>query len=243
MRRHFWSKPFCDLKVVTTLVLEQVSAINDSKGTKECRNIAYFQTRKLFSSHSAGSHSLQSHGLQHSRLSCLHYLPEFAQTHVHWLGDTIQPTHPLLSPSPPAFSLSQQEEKFYTSFIYSGFKNRGLTNLTEVQARLVHWKLQNIVKWEFSSVQLLSCVQLCDPKDCSMPGLPVHHQLPELAQTHVHLPSNHLILCCPLLLLPSIFPSIQGLFRWVSSLPQVAKVLELQLQHSSFQRIVRFDFL
>ena len=61
----------------------------------------------------------------------------------------------------------------------------------------------------FSSVQSLSCVRLCDPMDCSMPGLPVHHQLPELAQTHVHLPSNHLILCRPLLLLPSIFPSIR----------------------------------
>ena len=47
--------------------------------------------------------------------------------------------------------------------------------------------------------------------DCSMPGLPVHHQLPKLAQTHSHRvqPSNHLILCCPLLLLPSIFPSIR----------------------------------
>ena len=45
-----------------------------------------------------------------------------------------------------------------------------------------------------------------------MPGFPVHHQLPELTQTHVHrsmMPSNHLILCCPLLLLPSIFPSIR----------------------------------
>ena len=82
-----------------------------------------------------------------------HQLSELTQTHIHQVGDTIQPSHPLLSPSPPAFNLSQQEEKFYTSFIYSGFKNRGLTNLTEVQARLVHWKLQNIVKWEFSSVQ------------------------------------------------------------------------------------------
>ena len=48
--------------------------------------------------------------------------------------------------------------------------------------------------------------------DCSMPGLPVHHQLPEFTQTHVHwvwVPSNHLILCRPLLLLPSIFPSIR----------------------------------
>ena len=59
------------------------------------------------------------------------------------------------------------------------------------------------------------CVRLCDPMDCSTPGLPVHHQLPELAQTHVHSagdaiqPSNHLILCHPLLFLPSIFPSIR----------------------------------
>jgi len=48
--------------------------------------------------------------------------------------------------------------------------------------------------------------------DCSMPGLPVHQQLPELAQTHIHrsvMPSNHLILCHPLLLPPSIFPSIR----------------------------------
>ena len=50
--------------------------------------------------------------------------------------------------------------------------------------------------------------------NCSTPGLPVHHQLPESTQTHVHrvsdvMPSNHLILCCPLLLLPSIFPSIK----------------------------------
>ena len=47
--------------------------------------------------------------------------------------------------------------------------------------------------------------------NCSMPGLPVHHQLPESTQTHVHVsvtPSNHLVLCHPLLL-PSIFPSIR----------------------------------
>ena len=54
--------------------------------------------------------------------------------------------------------------------------------------------------------------------------------------------SNHLILCCPFLLLPSIFPSIRVFSKWVSSLPQVAKVLELQLQHQSIQWIFRVDF-
>ena len=55
-----------------------------------------------------------------------------------------------------------------------------------------------------------SCPTLCNPMDCSMPGLPVPYHLLELAQTHVHwvgMPSNHLFLCRPLLLLPSIFPS------------------------------------
>ena len=64
----------------------------------------------------------------------------------------------------------------------------------------------------FSSVQLLSCIRLCDPMDCSTPGFPVHYQLPELTQAHILesvMPSNYLILCCPLLLWPSIFPSIR----------------------------------
>ena len=57
-----------------------------------------------------------------------------------------------------------------------------------------------------------SCPTLCDPMDFSMPAFPVHHQLPELAQImsiKSVMPSNHLILCHPLLLLPSIFPSIR----------------------------------
>ena len=63
-----------------------------------------------------------------------------------------------------------------------------------------------------SSVQSLSCVWLCHPKVCSMPGLPVHHQLLEFTQTHVCWVSdapNHLIVCHPLLLPPSIFPSMR----------------------------------
>ena len=64
---------------------------------------------------------------------------------------------------------------------------------------------------QFSSVTQ-SCLTLWDPMDCSMPGLPVHHQLLELAQiisVESVIPSNLLILCHPLLLLPSIFPSIR----------------------------------
>ena len=64
---------------------------------------------------------------------------------------------------------------------------------------------------QFSSVQPLSCVRLCDPMNRSTPGLPVHHQLPEFTQTHIHqvMPSSHLILCHPLLLLSPIPPSIR----------------------------------
>ena len=63
----------------------------------------------------------------------------------------------------------------------------------------------------FSSVAQL-CPTLCDPMDCSTPGFPVHHQISELLKLmsiESVMPSNHLILYCPLLLLPSIFPSIR----------------------------------
>ena len=94
-------------------------------------------------SHSVVSNSFRPCGLQHARFPVHHQLPEFTQTHVHWVGDAIQSSHPLLSPSPPAFKLSQY----------------------------------------------------------------------------------------------------QSLFQWVSSLHQVAKLLEFQFQHQSFQWIFRTDFL
>ena len=62
----------------------------------------------------------------------------------------------------------------------------------------------------FSSVQLLSCVRLCDPMDCNTPGLPSitkSQSLLKLMSIELVIPSNHLILCHPLLLLPLIFPS------------------------------------
>ena len=55
------------------------------------------------------SHSLRPHEPQHEGLFVHHQLLEFTQTHVHWIGDAIQPSHPLSSPSPPAFNLSQHQ--------------------------------------------------------------------------------------------------------------------------------------
>ena len=99
--------------------------------------------------------------------------------------------------------------------------------------------------WEFSSVAQL-CPTLCDPMDCSMPGLPVHHQLPEFTQSHAHWVGDAIQPSHPLSS-PSPPPfnlfQHQILFQWVSSLHQVAKVLEFQLQHQSFQWIFRTDFL
>ena len=91
-----------------------------------------------------------------------------------------------------------------------------------------------------------SCPTLCDPMNLSKPGLPIRHQLSESTQTHVHrvgdaIQPSH----------PQSSPSSpalnlsqhQGLFKWVRSSHQVAKVLEFQLQHQSFQWTPRTDLL
>ena len=99
--------------------------------------------------------------------------------------------------------------------------------------------------WFRSSVQLLS-LTLCDPMDWSMPGLPVHLQLPEITQTHVHWVSDAIQPSHPLSSpSPPAFnlSQHQGLFQRVSSLHQVAKVLEFQLQLQSFHWIFRTDLL
>ena len=102
------------------------------------------------------------------------------------------------------------------------------------------------IKWETACckktshcvaiVQLLSLVWLCNPMDCTMPGVPVHHQLLGLAQTHAHWvgdtiqPSHPLSSPSP----PTLnLSEHQGLFKWVSSSHQTAKLLEFQLQHQS----------
>ena len=124
-------------------------------------------------------------------------------------------------------------------------KNRDITLPTKVHVVKAMVFPAVLYGCEFSSV-IWSCPTLCDPMDCSMLGFPVHHQLPELTQTHVHWVSDAIQLSHPL-----SFPSPptfnlsqhQGLFQWVSSSHQVAKVLEFQLQHQSFQWTLRADFL
>ena len=100
------------------------------------------------------------------------------------------------------------------------------------------------------NIKCCSVTQLCptlwDPMDYSMPGFSVHHQLPELAQTHVHWvseaiqPSHPLSSPSP----PDLnLSQHHGLFKWVRSSHQVAKILEFQLHHQSFQWTLRTDLL
>ena len=102
-----------------------------------------------------------------------------------------------------------------------------------------------IIFIQFSSVAQL-CRTLGDPMDCSTPGFPVHHQLPEPDQTHVHWvgddiqPSHPLSSPSP----PAFSLSQhQSLFKWVNSSHEVAKVMEFQPQHQSFQWTLRTDLL
>ena len=89
--------------------------------------------------------------------------------------------------------------------------------------------------FSFSSVTQ-SCPTLCNPMNCSTPGLPVHHQLPDFTQSHVHRVNDAIKPSHPLF---SPSPALnlswhQGLSQWVSSSHQVAKVLEFQLQYQTF---------
>ena len=109
-------------------------------------------------------------------------------------------------------------------------------------------KFFHLISVQVSSVAQ-SCPTVCDPMNQSTPGLPVHHQLPEFTEIHVyswvHWNSCLLSQLChptisssvvPFFSCPQSFPA-SGSFKWVSSLHQVAKVLEFQLQHQSLQWI------
>ena len=99
------------------------------------------------------------------------------------------------------------------------------------------------VSVQFSSVAQ-PCPTLCNSMNCSMPGLPVHHQLPAFTQTHVHWVSDAIQSSHPLSFPSPSVPNpsqLQGLFHWANSSHEVARVLEFQLQHQSFQWTPRTD--
>ena len=142
-----------------------------------------------------------------------------------------------------SFSISTSNE-------YSTLIPLGLTDLISLQSKGLSrvfsstsvWKNQlfNIQPslWSTSYIHASvssvaqSCLTLCDPMNCSMPGLPVHHQLPEFTQTHVYRVSDAIQPSHPLSSssLPAPNPSQhQSLFQWVNSSHEVAKVLEFQL--------------
>ena len=110
-----------------------------------------------------------------------------------------------------------------------------LTYMPSTSWEMLGW-MKHKLESRFSSVQFSSvtqlCPTLCDPMNLSTPGLPVHHQLPEFTQTHVHRvsdviqPSHPLSSPSPLAPNPS---QHQSLFQWVNSSHEVAKVLEFQL--------------
>ena len=147
----------------------------------------------------------------------------------------------------------QSPDKNYKEFVKWSLKNKpkkkkkwfsctlvcltreSLAVITNDLAR-VSWRnvdrLKQIYSVQFSSVAQ-SCLILCNPMNCSTPGLPVHHQLPESTQTHVHWVSDAIQPSHPLLS-PSP-PALnlsqhQGLFKWVSSWHQVAKALSFSFK-------------
>ena len=138
--------------------------------------------------------------------------------------------------------ISKQQSSRWNFFVCLSSILVDIKQLRSKQSVYVHMCIDYV---QFSSVTQ-SCLTLCDPMNRSTPGLPVHHQLPESTQTHVHWVGDAIQPSYPLLSpsLPAFnLSQHQGLFQWVSSSHKVAKVLEFQLQHQSFQWILSVDFL
>ena len=117
-----------------------------------------------------------------------------------------------------------------------------------MQLSCIAIKKESVAKFNSQSVSSVArlCPTLCNTMNCSTPGLPVHHQLLEFAQAHVHRVSDAIQPSHPLLSPspPAPDPSQhQSLFQWVNSSHEVAKVLEFQLQHHSSKRNPRADLL
>ena len=199
-------------------------------------------------------------------ISVLHYLLEFVQTHVHWVGDAIQLSHHLF---PHSFFSCPQSFPASGSFPGISSSHQVIKVLEfQLQYQSFQWifRVNFLYYWlvwppccpgnsqepymQHQSDQIRSVTQsyptLCDPMNRSTPGLPAHHQLPEFTETHIHRVSDAIQPSHPLSSPSPLAPSPsqhQSLFQWVSSTHEVAKVLEFQLQHQSFQRNPRADLL
>ena len=119
---------------------------------------------------------------------------------------------------------------------------------TNISSKMLTNWIQQYFKGIISSVQFSGSVvsTLCDPMNRSTPGLTIPHQLPEFTQTHVHRVSDAIQPSHPLSSPSPPAPNHskhEGLFKWVNSSHQVAKVLEFQLQNKSFQWTPRTDLL
>ena len=123
-----------------------------------------------------------------------HKLPELPQPHVHQVSDVIQPSHPLSSPSPPAFNLSQHQGLLQ----WDGSSHHMVKRL-ELQ-------IQHLSVWSLSCVHLFATPWTA-ARQASL-SITNSQSLLKLMSLESMMPSDHLILCRPLLLLPSIFPSI-----------------------------------
>ena len=143
--------------------------------------------------------------------------------------------------------LMNQVSMGYLVSNWSWFKKLDATEASFFFTQSQRFPLFNFV-WKQSCCCSVAeaCLTFCDPRTCSMLGSSVLHHLPEFAQIHVRWvdgamkPSHPLPLSSPFAF---HFSQPWVLFQWVSSLHQVAKVLELQLQHQCFWWIIRVDFL
>ena len=162
--------------------------------------------------------------------------------------ESVMPSNHLILwfPSSPALNLYQQQ-----GVSQWGSSSHQAAKVLKLQ--LQRWCFQWLLRVDFLYTHISqfssgaqSCPTICNPMNCSTPGLPVHHQLPEFTQIHVHRvsdaiqPSHPLSFPSP----PAPNPSQQqGLFQCVNSLHEVAKVLEFQPQHQSFHWTPRIDLL
>ena len=174
------------------------------------------------------SESLQPYGLQHTRppcpLSSLEVHPNTCPLSL-WCHPAISSSVIPFSSCPQSFPASGSFPKAYNS-IFLFFPPPC------VFGRSSGHQSGNLKTKSCCCLVAQSCPTLCDPMDCSMPGLPVHNQLPEFTQTHVHRVNDAIQLSHPLLSPspPTHNPSQhQSLFQWVNSSHEAAKVLEFQL--------------